>query len=203
MLPALVACFTAIVGNAVGYARLVDVMSIYCRSYDLPPFGACYRWSAPEPLWCLSVMLAAITWIGVRRKLGATPLAFLRHEIGHRSRRHRLASRGAGLSDALSRRDVFLRNASPSRCFLRGIMFSTLLLFGLCMLPMIGHYAGDGTLASRPITSTSGATPGGCDRGPTRRRGGSRRAGRLRDPEEGPLVICGLSGLVSRAVHRP
>ncbi|WP_347711634.1 ABC transporter permease [Olsenella uli] len=144
VLPTLVGVLAAIVGNAVGYARLVDVMSgLYYRSYDLPPFRAYFSFE----VLCMTtvvpvVMLVAITWIGVRRKLGATPLAFLRHEIGHRSRRS-TASLPEGWSfPTRFRVRVFLRNASHFAVLFVGIMFSTLLLlFGLCMLPMIRHYA--------------------------------------------------------------
>ncbi|MBP3885709.1 MAG: ABC transporter permease [Olsenella sp.] len=143
--PTIVGVLAAAVGNAVGYGAVVDLMSgLYYRSYSLPPYrtyfsGEVFAMTTVVPV----VMLVAITFLGIARKLSATPLAFLRREVGRRSHRSSLAlpERWGFVTRFRSR--VFLRNASHFAVLFVGIMFSSLLLlFGLCMLPLIRHYAG-------------------------------------------------------------
>ena len=88
------------------------------------------------------VLLVAITFVGLVRKLGATPLQFLRREITHRSKRS-----GMVLPERLHfvtrfRLRVFVRNLSHFVTLFFGIMFgSLLLLFGLAMMPLMDHFA--------------------------------------------------------------
>ena len=143
-LPAIVGVAGAIVGNIVGYTLLVlPMQNLYYNSYSFPPYHTTFSlevlvFTTIVPL----VLLVAITFIGLARKLGATPLQFLRREITHRSKRS-----GMVLPERLRfvtrfRLRVFIRNLSHFATLFFGIMFgSLLLLFGLAMMPLMDHFA--------------------------------------------------------------
>lgn len=143
-LPALVGIAAALVGNVLGYTLLSDPMrDLYYNSYSLPPYEAHFN---PRVLVLTSivplVMLIGITLLGLVRKLRCSPLEFLRHETTRRSRR-----RGIVLPERLPfasrfRLRVFLCNLPSFVTLFFGIAFASLLLtFGLCMMPVVEHYA--------------------------------------------------------------
>ncbi len=145
-LPMIVGIVGALVGNVLGYTLLADPMKgLYYNSYSLPPYEAVWNprvfvFTTVVPL----ALLLVITVAGLLRKLGCTPLQFLRHEISHTSRR-----RSAHLPEKMRfisrfRLRVFLRNLPNFATLFLGIMFSSLLLiFGLCIIPCIESYADD------------------------------------------------------------
>lgn len=144
-LPVLVGLVAAAAGNAVGYGLMVQPMAdLYYHSYSLPTLRVYFDpRSFVETTVVPLALLALITLAGVRRKLGATPLAFLRHEVGRG---------GQGSAAALPERwgfarrfrtRVFLRNLPHFAILFVGIVFSSvLMLFGVGMLPLV-HSAAD------------------------------------------------------------
>lgn len=144
ILPAIIGLVGIAVGNAIGNTWLVQPMKdAYYGSYGLPPFVHTWHWSVFAKTSVVPyVLLMVITFLGLVRKLGATPLQFLRHEAGGRTRR-----KGIALPDALPyasrfRLRVFMRNASHFATLLVGIVFgSILLLLGLCMLDIVDYNA--------------------------------------------------------------
>ena len=145
-LPALVGVAGAVVGNVVGYTLLVlPMQGLYYNSYGFPPYQTTWNWrvfvvTTVVPL----ALLLLITFIGLVRRMRATPLQFLRREISHRSKRS-----GMQLPERLRfatrfRLRVFLRNLSHFATLFFGIMFgSLLLLFGLAMMPLMEHFAAE------------------------------------------------------------
>ena len=143
-LPVLVGVLGAVVGNVIGYTALVLPMKgLYYGSYSFPPYHTTFNpgvlvGTTIVPL----VLLVAITFIGLVRRMRATPLQFLRREISHRSKRS-----GLKLPERLRfvtrfRLRVFVRNLSHFATLFFGIMFgSLLLLFGLAMMPLMNHFA--------------------------------------------------------------
>ena len=143
-LPAIVGIAAAAVGNVLGYTLLAGPMQgIYYNSYSLPPYEATWSWRA----FCITtvvplVLLIGVTLAGLVRKLRCTPLEFLRHETTRRSRR-----RGVALPERLPfatrfRLRVLLCNLPSFVTLFCGIAFaSTLLMFGLCMMPVVENYA--------------------------------------------------------------
>lgn len=143
-LPAIVGVVAAIVGNVLGYTVASDPMrALYYNSYSLPPYEA--RWNTDVfvlttivPL----VLLIGITFVGLVRKLGYTPLRFLHHDISKTGLQAQVR-----LSSRLSfstrfRIRVFLRNLGNFVTLFFGIVFASLLLvFGLCMMPVVENYA--------------------------------------------------------------
>ena len=93
--------------------------------------------------WRLALVSLGITLVGLLRKMGKTPLQFLRHEAAGKSG----TKRGVRLPERLSfvarfRLRIFLRNLGNFATLFVGIAFaSLLLLFGLAILPTMTHYA--------------------------------------------------------------
>lgn len=144
-LPAIVGVFAALLGTALGVALFTEPMrSLYYGSYSLPPFQV--HWSWEIFVKCAVVPAAAlilITLVGLLRKMGKTPLQFLRHEASGKSG----TKRGLQLPERMGfvsrfRLRVFLRNLGNFATLFVGIAFgSLLLLFGLAILPTMTHYA--------------------------------------------------------------
>ena len=118
--------------------------SLYYGSYSLPPFQVYWSWEIFVK--CAVVPAAAlilITLVGLLRKMGKTPLQFLRHEASGKSG----TKRGLQLSERMGfvsrfRLRIFLRNLGNFATLFVGIAFaSLLLLFGLAILPTMTHYA--------------------------------------------------------------
>lgn len=143
-LPLLIGFAGALVGNIVGYTVLVlPMQNLYYHSYGFPPYHTTWNWSVFVMTTVVPfTLLALITFVGLIRRMKATPLQFLRREISRRSKRS-----GMQLPEKLRfvsrfRLRVFLRNLSHFATLFFGIMFgSLLLLFGLAMMPLMNHFA--------------------------------------------------------------
>ena len=144
VLPACIGIIAAVVGVAIGFIGMADPMkNLYYHSYSIPPYVGTLN---PRVIFITAVvpfiLLMAITFIGLARKLRCTPLQFLRHETARRSKRH-----GVRLPEGIPfvsrfRLRVLLRNLSHFVTLFFGIMFASLLmLFGLCLMPVMNNYA--------------------------------------------------------------
>lgn len=144
-LPAAVGVLAALLGTALGVAFFTEPMrSLYYGSYSLPPFQVYWSWEIFVK--CAVVPAAAlilITLVGLLRKMGKTPLQFLRHEASGKSG----TKRGLQLPERMGfvsrfRLRIFLRNLGNFATLFVGIAFGSLLmLFGLAILPTMTHYA--------------------------------------------------------------
>ena len=144
-LPAIVGILAALLGCVLGVTFFTEPMrNLYYGSYSLPPFQVYWSWEIFVK--CAVVPAAAlilITLVGLLRKMGKTPLQFLRHEASGKSG----TKRGLQLPERMGfvtrfRLRVFLRNLGNFATLFVGIAFaSLLLLFGLAILPTMTHYA--------------------------------------------------------------
>lgn len=144
-LPAVVGVLASALGCVLGVTFFTTPMKdLYYGSYSLPPFQVSWEWSiflkcAVAP----AALLVLITLLGLLRKMGKTPLQFLRHEASGKSG----TKRGFRLPERLGfaarfRIRVFLRNLGNFATLFVGIGFaSLLLLFALAILPTMNHYA--------------------------------------------------------------
>ena len=143
--PAVVGILAALLGTALGVSVFTEPMrSLYYGSYSLPPFHVYWSW---EIFFKCAVVPAAalilITLVGLLRKMGKTPLQFLRHEASGKSG----TKRGLRLPERMGfvvrfRLRIFLRNLGNFATLFVGVAFaSLLLLFGLAILPTMTHYA--------------------------------------------------------------
>ncbi len=143
-LPALVGTLAAAVGNMLGYTLMAEPMkNLYYNSYSLPPYTASWDWEVFLLTTAAPVaLLIGITFVGLLRKMRCAPLQFLRHETSKGKGKH-----GVALPEKMSfpirfRLRVFLRNIGNFVTLFFGIAFaSMLLLFGLCIMPTMTHYA--------------------------------------------------------------
>ncbi len=134
----------AAVGNVVGFTLMSEPMrNLYYGSYSLPPYYATWSWGVFFQTTVVPVaVLVLVTLVGLLRKMGHTPLQFLRHETSKGG-----VKRGFALPERLSftarfRLRVFLRNLGNFATLFVGIGFaSLLLLFSLAILPTMSHYA--------------------------------------------------------------
>ena len=144
-LPAIVGILAAGLGCALGVAFFTEPMrNLYYGSYSLPPFHVYWSWEIFVK--CAVVPTAAlilITLAGLLRKMGKTPLQFLRHEASGKTG----TKRGLRLPERMGfvtrfRLRIFLRNLGNFATLFVGVAFaSLLLLFGLAILPTMTHYA--------------------------------------------------------------
>ncbi len=142
--PALVGALACATGTALGLTVLEAPMkNLYYNSYSLPPYHMSWSWHVF--LFCAVVpfvLLVGITGAGLLRKMGKTPLQFLRHELSRGG-----TKRGFALPERLGfvprfRIRVFLRNLGNFVTLFAGIAFAImLLLFGLAILPTMNHYS--------------------------------------------------------------
>ena len=144
VLPIVVGVCAAVLGNAIGYTLMsAPMQGLYYNSYSLPPYVASFH---ADVLFLTTILplvvLIVVNWRGLAKRLGHTPLQFLRHETRTASSKaqRNLPKRWKFISRFRVR--VLLGNLSNFAILFLGIMFSSLLLvFGLCMMPTVDHYA--------------------------------------------------------------
>ena len=144
VLPTFIGVLGCVAGNVLGHTYMSTPMQeLYYGSYSLPPYEFSF---SPQVFVYTTVvpfaLLEVVTLVGLMRKLRFTPLAFLRREIASRSRRNTLPlPEFLGFVRRFQIR-VFLRNLSHFVVLFFGISFCSLfLLFGLCLMPLVNHYA--------------------------------------------------------------
>lgn len=127
-LPAIVGVVAALLGTALGVVFFTEPMrSLYYGSYSLPPFQVYWSWEIFVK--CAVVPAAAlilITLVGLLRKMGKTPLQFLRHEASGKSG----TKRGMQLPERMGfvsrfRLRIFLRNLGNFATLFVGIAFAS------------------------------------------------------------------------------
>lgn len=144
-LPSIIGIVAATLGSTLGVTLMTTPMQqLYYGSYSLPPFRVSWDWGIFVQTTVVPVaVLVGITLLGLLRKMGRTPLQFLRHETGGKGG----VKRGVRLPECLGfvarfRLRVFLRNLGNFATLFVGIGFaSMLLLFSLAILPTMSHYA--------------------------------------------------------------
>lgn len=143
-LPLVVGVTGAVVGNVIGYTLLVlPMQNLYYNSYSFPPYQTAFNSGVLVSTTIVPlVLLVVITFVGLLRRMHATPLQFLRREITHRSKRSSMQLPERLPFVTRFRLRVFVRNLSHFATLFFGIMFgSLLLLFGLAMMPLMDHFA--------------------------------------------------------------
>ncbi len=143
-LPVLVGLAAALLGNVLGYTVLTEPMvGLYCNSYSLPPYVASFH---PDVFVFATLLPLALLWgvsyWGIRRAMGHTPLQFLRHELSCKAARRQLQLPLRWSFMRRFRLRVILRGLPTFITLFFGIAFaSLLLLFGVGLLPVVSNYA--------------------------------------------------------------
>ncbi len=134
--PVFVTVISAVIGNVMGYTVFKDVVvGMYYNSYSLPRYETVFSSEALVKTTIVPVVLMLIiNSLVISRKLRATPLQFLRHDL-KKSRRRR-AMRLPGWSfPARFRMRVLLQNIPGYAVLLLGVLFVMLMLAMAIGLP--------------------------------------------------------------------
>ena len=142
-LPVLVTLAAAIVGNVLGYTALKEVCAgLYYASYSLPTYVTVWNGEAFVLTTVVPVLIMlAVTFLTLQRRLQLSPLQFLRKELSRRSR-----DRALFLPSRLPfllrfRLRIFFQNMGNYAVLLIGILFANLLLlFGLALPAVLDRY---------------------------------------------------------------
>lgn len=142
-MPMIVTAVGAILGNLLGYTIFKDVcVSMYYGSYSLPTYVTI--WNAETFLLTTVVpvlLMAAINFFILWRKLTLSPLKFLRRDLSRKQRKRvfPLTSRIPFFSRFRLR--IIFQNMSNYCILFIGIIFANLLLmFGLLFPAVLSHY---------------------------------------------------------------
>ena len=142
-LPVVITLISAAIGNLLGYTLMKDFCaSMYYGSYSLPTYITKYN---PEALFRTTVIpcliMAAVTWFFLHRKLKLSPLRFLRRDLSlRRSRRAVYLPHSLPFLRCFHLRVMF-RSLSSYAILAAGIFFANfLLMFGLALPALMTHY---------------------------------------------------------------
>ena len=142
-LPIVVSLVAAVVGNILGYTVLKEYFAaLYLHSYSLTKYRTV--WSA-EAFWLTTfvplVILVAVNFIVIRRKLRLSPLKFLRCELtsGDKKRVIHLPHR-LGFLTRFRLRVIFQNMPTYVTLFVGILLANILLLFGLMMAPLMDSF---------------------------------------------------------------
>lgn len=142
-MPLLVTTVGAILGNLLGYTIFKDVCAgMYYGSYSLPTYvtvwnGEAFLLTTVVPL----ILMVAITFLVLKRKMSLPPLKFLRRDLSRRKQKRALPlSSRIRFFDRFRLRVIF-QNRNNYLVLLIGILFANLLLmFGLLFPSILNHY---------------------------------------------------------------
>ena len=141
--PFLVTLISALVGNILGYTILKNVCaSMYYGSYSLPIYVTV--WNA-DAFWKTTLvpilLMVAITYFILRKKLSLSPLNFLRRDLKKKKNGHAIHLREGMKIFSRYRIRVLTQNIPNYVTMAIGILFANLLLlYGLVLPDIMTHY---------------------------------------------------------------
>lgn len=142
-LPLCVTFLGAVVGNILSYTFGIKLFErIYYSNYSLPPLIFRFNWEALILTTILPVVLiAVINLMMMNRTLSISPLKFLRRDLKRAKRKKAMRLPNISFLGRFRLR-VILQNMGSYVILFFGLMFASfILLFGLCMRPIIENYA--------------------------------------------------------------
>lgn len=145
-MPMLVTLAGAIAGNILGYTALKNfAASAYYGSYSLPTYVTLWNPNAFINTTVIPlIIMLAINFIMLSKKLSLSPLQFIRHNLRRRQKKKafRLNTK-IGIMKRFRLRVIFQNFPNYITIFV-GIFFANaILLFGFLFTPMLDHYQED------------------------------------------------------------
>ncbi len=142
-MPLAVTIVGAVIGNILGYSIFKELCAgMYYGSYSLPTYVTI--WNAEAFMLTTIVpalMMAAINFVILRRKLSLSPLKFLRRDISGRKQKRAFRLNPGIRFFGRFRLRVIFQNMSNYCMLFVGILFTNLLLmFGLLLPSVLDHY---------------------------------------------------------------
>lgn len=145
-MPMLVTLAGAIVGNILGYTALKDfAASAYYGSYSLPTYVTLWNPSAFVNTTVIPLLIMlAINFIMLSRKLSLSPLKFIRRDLSRRQKKKAFKlNTKIGIMKRFRLRVIFQNLPNYATIFV-GIFFANvILLFGFLFTPMLDKYQED------------------------------------------------------------
>lgn len=144
-LPLLVTLVAALVGNIIGYTGMKQVVAgMYYHSYSLPTYVT--LWSAEAfvktTLGPILIILL-VDFLVLSRALSLPPIQFLRHELRRKKKKRVMRLPPIHFLGRFRLR-IILQNMAAYLTLAVGIfMASALLMFGMCLGPLIDHFKDD------------------------------------------------------------
>lgn len=144
-LPLLVTLFAALTGNLLGYTCMKQVVAgMYYHSYSLPTYVT--LWNSEAFVKTTLVPIFIIFFVDVivlSRALSLPPIQFLRHELRRKKKKRVMRLPPLRFLDRFRLR-VIMQNAAAYLILAVGIfMASVLLMFGMCIGPLLDHFKDD------------------------------------------------------------
>jgi putative ABC transport system permease protein len=141
-LPIIVTFISAVIGNLLGYTVMpILFKDMFYGSYSLPPMEIRINLDALLLTTVLPILIMiSINFITLIRKLSISPLNFLRRELKKKSNRRPVKLPNLSFLSRFQMR-IIIQNKSNYLTLFIGIFFaSVILMFGLCISPLIDHY---------------------------------------------------------------
>ena len=143
VLPLLVTLAAALVGNILGYTWLKQVCAdLYYGSYSLPTYVTI--WNAEAFVLTTVVpllIMLAVTFVTLWRRLSLSPLQFLRRELRRKGRSRAFSLPPQIPFSARFRMRIFFQNTGSYVILFIGVLFANLLLlFGLALPAVLDRY---------------------------------------------------------------
>lgn len=141
-MPIIITVVSAFIGNVIGYFLLPGVFKdMYYNSYSLPPCsirlnGEALILTTVIPI-CIMIFVN-IVFLSI--KLNKTPLQFLRRDLKKHSNNKPVKLPDFKFINRFRLRVILQNKANYFMLFVGIFLGSVILLFGLCMMPMINNY---------------------------------------------------------------
>ncbi|MDD3225140.1 MAG: FtsX-like permease family protein [Clostridium sp.] len=141
-IPIFVTIVSAIIGNLLGYMLLPSSFEgMYYNSYSLPPCTIklnreAFILTTIIPI-CIMILVNVVV---LSIKLNASPLQFLRRDLKRHSNNKPIKLPHFNFVSRFRLRVILQNKANYFMLFIGIFLGSVILLFGLCMMPMINHY---------------------------------------------------------------
>ena len=142
-MPTIVTLVSALIGNILGYTSLKEVCAgMYYGSYSLPTYVTIWNAEAFVETTVVPVLLMmVVNYLVLRRKLGLSPLKFLRRDLSRRKQKHAMPLSQHIPFFTRFRLRVIFQNVGNYLILFIGILFANMLLmFGLALPAVLDHY---------------------------------------------------------------
>lgn len=144
VLPSIVSIIAAIIGTVLGYTAMLSYMeSVYYTNYSLPPFEIV--WNLEAFLLTTVIPLALmfiINLIILTYKLRLSPLRFIRHDLGKRTKKKALKLNSKISFMTRFRLRIILQNLPNYFTLFFGIICAAVIVvFGLMFIPLLKDYS--------------------------------------------------------------
>ncbi len=141
-MPVIITLISAILGNLLAYTlMLAPFKAIYYKSYSLPPCELRFNLEALILTTVLPIVLmVVINFFTLNHKLSITPIKLLRKQLKNKNNKKAIKLPDFTFINRFRLRVMIQNKGNYFMLFIGIFLASFLLLFGLCMEPLIKHH---------------------------------------------------------------